>query len=72
MKKYSILLLTPALLLGGCVTTRATQAEVDSCRAMEEKMGLDQRHDHGEMKRQGRNPMNLSHDQCRKILRQAQ
>ena len=29
-------------------------------------------HDHGEMKGQGRNPMNLSHDRCLRILRSAQ
>ena len=64
--------IVPALLLGACATTPPTSAQVESCRAMEGDMGLQTRHDHGEMKQQGRNPMNLSHDKCRKILRQAQ
>lgn len=54
----------PALLLGACVTTRPTTAQIESCKAMENNMGLQTPHDHGEMKGQGRNPMNLSHDQC--------
>ncbi|WP_257558556.1 hypothetical protein [Sphingobium sp. CFD-2] len=73
MKKMRLIaVLTPALLLGACVTTRPTSAQVESCRAMEGNMGLQTPHDHGEMKGQGRNPMNLSHDRCRRILRSAQ
>lgn len=63
--------IAPALLLGACVTTRPTTAQVESCRAMENNMGLQTPHDHNEMKGQGRNPMNLSHDQCLQILRNA-
>lgn len=37
-----------------------------------ERMGLQTPHDHREMKGQGRNPMNLSHDQCLRILRNAE
>lgn len=37
---------------------------------MERDMGVANRHDHGEMKGQGRNAMNLSHDRCRQILSQ--
>ncbi len=58
------------LLLGACATTQATPAEYASCRAMEQDMGVADRHDHGEMKGQGRNPMNLSHSRCRQILSQ--
>jgi len=66
MKKMRLIaVLTPALLLGACVTTRPTSA-------MEGNMGLQTPHDHGEMKGQGRNPMNLSHDRCLQILRSAQ
>ena len=73
MKKMRLIaVLTPALLLGACVTTRPTSAQVESCRAMEGNMGLQTPHDHGEMKGQGRNPMNLSHDRCLQILRNAQ
>jgi len=39
---------------------------------MEADMGLRTSHDHNEMKQLGRNPMNLSHDRCRQILRNAQ
>lgn len=58
------------LLLGACVTTQATPAEYASCQEMERGMGVADRHDHGEMKGQGRNPMNLSHSRCRQILSQ--
>ncbi|HEY9579424.1 MAG TPA: hypothetical protein VIR65_06125 [Rhizorhapis sp.] len=58
------------LLLGACVTRPATSAEYASCQAMERDMGVADRHDHGEMKGQGRNAMNLSHDRCRQILSQ--
>lgn len=57
------------VLLTGCVTTPPTQAEIESCQEMERDMGLNQRHDHNEMKNQGRNPMNLTHARCRQILR---
>jgi PBP1b-binding outer membrane lipoprotein LpoB len=57
-----------AVLLSGCVTTPATQAEIESCQEMERDMGLNQRHDHNELKNQGRNPMNLSHARCMEIL----
>lgn len=67
-----IAVILPALFLGACVTTPPTSAEVESCRAMESNMGLQTPHDHREMKGQGRNPMNLSHDQCLQILRNAQ
>jgi hypothetical protein len=52
-KMRLIAVLTPALLLGACVTTRPTSAQVESCRAMEGNMGLQTPHDHGEMKGQG-------------------
>ncbi|MBB3983258.1 hypothetical protein GGR44_002945 [Sphingobium fontiphilum] len=71
-KRYIIAVTVPALLLGACVTTRPTSAQVESCRAMESNMGLQTPHDHREMKGQGRNPMNLSHDQCLRILRNAE
>src|SRR3546814_19579087 len=58
------------LLLGACVTRPATSAEYASCQAMERDMGVADRHDHGEMKGQGRNALNLSHDRCSPILSQ--
>ena len=57
-----------AVLLSGCATTPPTQAEIESCQDMERDMGLNQTHDHNEMKNQGRNPMNLTHAQCMEIL----
>jgi len=60
----------PMLLLGACATTQATPAQYASCQEMERSMGVADRHDHGEMKGQGRNAMNLSHDRCRQILSQ--
>jgi len=73
MKTYIFAALTPTiLLLGACATTpRPTSAEIDSCKAMEAEMGVQQTHDHNEIKQQGRNPMNLSHERCQQILRNA-
>ena len=67
--KYSISLgLLPLALLGACATIPPTSAQIASCKAMEDNMGLATPHDHNEMKGQGRNPMNLSHDRCLRIL----
>lgn len=58
-------------LLAGCATTRmATSQERAACVEMEKDMGLGATHDHAEMKGQGRNAMNLSHDRCVQILAQ--
>ena len=58
-------------LLAGCVTPRmATSEERAACAEMEKDMGLGRTHDHAEMKGQGRNAMNLSHDRCVQILAQ--
>jgi len=46
----------------------ATSEERAACVEMEKDMGLGRTHDHAEMKGQGRNPMNLSHDRCVAIL----
>lgn len=56
--------------LGGCVTTRATQEQRASCERMEQAMGVNTTHDHGEMKGRGINPMNISHQRCQQILAQ--
>lgn len=56
--------------LGGCATTRATAEQRASCERMEQTMGVGTTHDHGEMKGQGLNPMNLSHERCQQILAQ--
>lgn len=56
-------------LLSGCVTPRmATSQERAACAEMEKDMGLGRMHDHAEMKGQGRNAMNVSHDPCVQIL----
>ena len=68
MRIISISIATVGLLTG-CVTTKmATSEERAACVAMEKHMGLGRTHDHAEMKGQGRNPMNLSHDRCATIL----
>lgn len=74
MKSYAIAasLAAAAALLSACATTPPTESQIVGCRQMESGMGVNDRHDHGEMKGQGRNPMNLSHDRCRQILRQSQ
>ncbi|MGQ3081008.1 MAG: hypothetical protein ACT6RT_23400 [Allorhizobium sp.] len=58
--------------LGGCATTRATAEQRASCERMEQTMGTNTTHDHGEMKGQGINPMNISHQRCQQILAQPQ
>lgn len=60
------------IFLGGCVTTRATLEERASCERMEQAMGVNTTHDHGEMKGRGMNPMNISHERCQQILAQPQ
>ena len=70
MKLGMIVAAGSMLLLGACVTRPATPAEYASCQAMERDMGVANRHDHREMKGQGRSAMNLSHDRCRQILSQ--
>lgn len=59
------------LALGGCVTTRATADQVAFCEQMSSEMGVAPAHDHAEAKGAGRSTMNLTHDQCRKILAQS-
>lgn len=68
MKSLAVWLAVPALSLGACATVSPTPEQVAACQEMERDMGVGVRHDHAEMKQQGRNPMNLSHDQCRRIL----
>ncbi|MFC3099728.1 hypothetical protein [Altererythrobacter lauratis] len=68
MKSLAVWLAVPALSLGACATVPPTPEQVAACQEMERDMGVGVRHDHAEMKQQGRNPMNLSHDQCRRIL----
>lgn len=71
MRIISISIVTVAMLTG-CVTTKgATSEELAACAEMEKDMGLSRTHDHAEMKGQGRNAMNLSHDRCVAILAEA-
>jgi len=58
--------------LAGCATMKATPEQRASCERMEQTMGINTTHDHGEMKGQGINPMNLSHQRCQQILAQPQ
>lgn len=70
MKIIVIAAAAPLILLGGCVTT-ATAEQRTACVEMESRMGNDPTHSHAESKGQPRSSMNLSHDQCRKILAQS-
>ena len=69
MKIIATVLTIPLILLGGCVTT-ATAEQRASCEEMERTMPTDTTHDHAEQKGSARSSMNLTHDQCRRILAQ--
>ena len=69
MKMFATALTIPLILLGGCVTT-ATAEQRASCEEMERTMATGTTHDHAEQKGGARSSMNLTHDQCRKILAQ--
>ena len=72
MKRYFIAAALPLLGLVGCVSPQdATAEERASCERMEQNMGLGTTHDHAQMKGQGVNPMNLSHERCQQILRRS-
>ena len=58
--------------LAGCATMKATPEQRARCERMEQTMGINTTHDHGEMKGQGINSMNLSHRRCQQILAQPQ
>lgn len=70
MKFIATTVIVPLFFLGGCVTT-ATAEQRAYCAEMESKMGNDPAHSHAESKGQPRSSMNLSHDQCRRILAQS-
>lgn len=69
MKIAAIIIAIPLILLGGCVTT-ATAEQRASCEDMERTMTTGTTHDHAEQKGKARSSMNLTHDQCRRILAQ--
>lgn len=69
MKIIATVLAAPLILLGGCVTT-ATAEQRASCAEMERTMTTDTAHNHAEQKGGARSSMNLTHDQCRRILAQ--
>ena len=55
--------------LAACATAAQSRAEqVASCEKMEAEMGVQHTHDHAEAKAMGASSMNLSQDQCRRIL----
>ena len=72
MKKLLTVLVAPGLVLvSGCATMKPTHTLAEkraSCEAMKSEMGVNPIHDHGEWKGGPRNPMGLTHDECRKIL----
>lgn len=69
MKIIASGLIVPLILLGGCVTTATAEQRV-SCEEMERAMTTGTTHDHAGQKTTALNSMNLTHDQCRRILAQ--
>jgi hypothetical protein len=57
-----------ALPLAACATIEPTQSEMAYCQEMERTMGTEHAHDHGHAKGMGLDPMNVTHDRCRKML----
>lgn len=70
MKIIETVAILSILALGGCVTI-ATAEHREAYVEMENKMGAYPAHSHAESKGQPRRSMNLSHDQCRRILAQS-
>lgn len=68
--RYPLVWAAASLVLAGCVTT-PTPEEVAYCQDMERRMGTETTHDHAQMKGTGANPMNVSHERCQAILRDA-
>lgn len=70
MKKLLTILVAPSLVLvSGCATPKPTHTLAEkraSCEAMKGEMGVNPIHDHA--KGGARNPMGLTHDECRQIL----
>ena len=69
MKLIATILAAPIVLLGGCMTTATAEQRI-SCEEMERNMATGTTHDHAEQKGSARSSMNLTHDQCRRILAQ--
>ena len=68
--RYPLVLTAASLVLGACVTT-PTPEEIAYCRDMEGRMGTETTHDHAQMKGTGANSMNVSHERCQAVLRDA-
>jgi hypothetical protein len=67
--KMPVLLILAALPLTACATTAQNRAEtIAYCQKMEAEMGVVQSHDHASAKGMPGNSMNLTHDQCRRLL----
>ena len=67
-----ILMPVALLSLAACATTPEARAEERAaCERMERSMGLHTTHDHQQMKGAGANPMNLTHERCRRILNES-
>jgi len=59
------------VLLAGCATTQEASVEERAyCRNMAERMGLETTHDHGAMRGNPPNSMNVSHERCQQIMRE--
>ena len=67
--RASICMIIAAAALMGCVTTSTPTAEQRAyCTRMAEQMGTATTHDHAAMKGMPANPMNMTHEQCQRIL----
>lgn len=71
MKIALALMIVPAAALAGCATVQPTQAQLDECRQMQERMSTAYRHDHAEMKGQPSTEMERMHARCRHIVASA-
>lgn len=69
--RITVLVTGTAFLLSGCATTRYTAERRAECQRMTQEMGLQTTHDHAQMKGLPANSMNLTHERCQSILKQA-
>ena len=67
--KTILLVALATLASAGCATTSQSRAEqLAYCQQMDRGMGTDPRHDHADARGSSPNPMNMTHDQCRRVL----
>ena len=72
MKIALALMMLPAAALAGCATLQPTQAQMDECRQMQERMATADRHDHAETKGKASTEMERMHARCRQMMASAE